>query len=50
MSFYHGKADLIIRGGMIADGTGQPCYTADVAVRGDKIEYIGDLQGQWLIL
>ncbi|HDP80461.1 MAG TPA: D-aminoacylase, partial [Spirochaetes bacterium] len=29
--------DLIIRGGTVIDGTGRAGFTADVAVRGDKI-------------
>ena len=35
--------DIIIRGGMVADGTGAPAYRADVAVRDGKISCIGDL-------
>jgi len=35
--------DLIIRGGMIADGTGKDSFKADIGVRGDRIEAIGDL-------
>ena len=35
--------DIIIRGGMIADGTGAPKYRGDVAVCGGKISAIGDL-------
>ncbi|MDW7657842.1 MAG: amidohydrolase family protein [Bacillota bacterium] len=45
MSFYTRKPDLIIRNGTIADGTGQLAYFADLAVVGDKIDYIGDLKG-----
>jgi N-acyl-D-amino-acid deacylase len=33
--------DLIIRGGMIVDGTGAPRYRADVAISGGKIAEIG---------
>ncbi len=33
--------DLIIRGGTIYDGSGQPGYVGDVAVRGDRIAYVG---------
>ncbi|MDX1582440.1 MAG: D-aminoacylase [Thermoanaerobaculia bacterium] len=35
--------DLIIRNGRIVDGTGAPWYRADVAVTGDTIMVIGDL-------
>ena len=36
--------DLIIRGGHILDGTGNPWYAADIGIRGDRIAAIGDLQ------
>lgn len=35
--------DLIIRGGRVLDGTGNPWFVADVGVRGDAIAAIGDL-------
>jgi N-acyl-D-aspartate/D-glutamate deacylase len=35
--------DLIIRGGMIVDGTGKAAIRADLAVSGDRIAAIGDL-------
>jgi N-acyl-D-aspartate/D-glutamate deacylase len=34
--------DIIIRGGTVFDGTGEPGRRADVAVRGDRIAGIGD--------
>jgi len=37
--------DLIIRGGHIVDGTGNPWFSADVGVRGDRIAAIGNLSG-----
>ncbi len=37
--------DLLVRGGRIADGTGNPAYFADVAVRGGRIVAIGKLTG-----
>ena len=37
--------DLIIRGGLIADGTGQPCFAGDVAVRDGKIAAVGIVDG-----
>src|SRR6202022_443233 len=40
-----GEYDLIIRGGQVIDGTGNPWFAADVAVRGDRIAAIGDLRG-----
>src|SRR5215211_1143492 len=35
--------DLIVRGGMLLDGTGAPAVRADVGVKGDRIAVIGDL-------
>jgi len=35
--------DLIIRNGHIIDGTGNPWYSADVAIQGDRIVAIGNL-------
>jgi N-acyl-D-amino-acid deacylase len=34
--------DLIVRGGMVYDGTGSPGRRADVAVKGDRIAGVGD--------
>jgi len=45
MAFYQGKPDIIIRNGTIVDGTGSLPYYADIAIIGDKIEYIGNLKG-----
>ena len=33
--------DLLIRGGTIYDGLGQPGFTGDIAIKGDKIAYVG---------
>lgn len=45
--------DIVIRGGMVADGTGSPAFRADVAVRDGKISAIGsdlsDLQAERLL-
>ena len=35
--------DLVIRGGTLVDGSGAPAYVADVAVVGDRIVKIGQL-------
>ncbi|MGD2142655.1 MAG: D-aminoacylase [Candidatus Bathyarchaeota archaeon] len=35
--------DVMIKGGKIVDGSGNPWFKGDVAVRGDKIAKIGDL-------
>ena len=35
--------DLIIRNGHIIDGTGNPWFAADLAIKGDRIAAIGDL-------
>ena len=45
MAFYQRKPDIIIRNGTIIDGTGKPGYYADIAIIGDKIDYIGNLKG-----
>lgn len=45
MAFYKGQPDIIIRNGTIVDGTGKQPYYADIAVVGDKIDYIGNLKG-----
>lgn len=45
MAFYQRKPDIIIRGGSIVDGTGKLPYYADIAIIGDKIDYIGNLKG-----
>lgn len=38
--------DLVISGGRIIDGTGNPWFYADVGVRGGKIIALGDLDGK----
>ncbi len=35
--------DVVIRGGRVVDGTGNPWFDADVAIRGDRIAAIGRL-------
>jgi len=35
--------DLLIRGGRIVDGSGRPAYTADVAIKDERIVKIGNL-------
>ena len=37
--------DLIIRGGTIVDGSGQPKFTGDIAIDGKKIVAVGEVQG-----
>jgi len=37
--------ELIIRNGRLLDGSGVPWYYADVAVSGDRIAAVGDLEG-----
>ena len=44
MAFYKGQPDIIIRNGTIVDGTGKMPYYADIAVKGDRIDYIGNLK------
>jgi N-acyl-D-amino-acid deacylase len=36
------KADILIRGGEVIDGTGAPAVRADVAISGGRIAAIGD--------
>ena len=38
-----GRADLVVRGGTILDGTGAPPRTGDVAVSGDRITAVGQV-------
>jgi N-acyl-D-amino-acid deacylase len=40
-----GPYDVLIENGRIMDGTGNPWYRADVAIRGDRIVAIGKLAG-----
>jgi N-acyl-D-aspartate/D-glutamate deacylase len=37
--------DIVIRGGRLLDGTGNPWYYADVGIRGDRIVAVGNLAG-----
>lgn len=37
--------DVVIRGGRVVDGTGNPWILADVGIRGDRIVRIADLSG-----
>jgi len=37
--------DLIIRNGRVVDGSGRPAFRADLAIKGDRIVRIGNLQG-----
>jgi N-acyl-D-amino-acid deacylase len=37
------RFDIIVRGGEVIDGTGQPARRADVGIAGDRITAIGDL-------
>lgn len=38
------KADVLIRNGRVVDGTGNPWYRADIALRGNRIAAIGNLK------
>lgn len=38
-----GNLDVIIRGGKIIDGSGNPWFEADIGIRGERIVVIGDL-------
>src|SRR5262245_21579968 len=37
--------DLVLRNGRIVDGTGNPWFRGDVAVRGDRIVAVGRVSG-----
>jgi len=37
------RADIVLKGGLVIDGRGQPAFAADVALRGDTIISVGDL-------
>jgi N-acyl-D-amino-acid deacylase len=37
--------DVILRGGRIVDGTGNPWFVGDVGIRGDRIAAVGQLAG-----
>src|SRR5712664_1845244 len=40
-----GPFDLVLRNGWIVDGSGNPRYRGDVAIRGDRIAAVGFLNG-----
>lgn len=42
---YEKRPDVIIKNGRVVDGTGAPAFYADLAIVGDKIDYIGKLDG-----
>src|SRR6202171_2906850 len=37
--------DIIIRNGRVVDGTGRPAFSADVAIKSDRVASIGNLRG-----
>ena len=38
--------DLVIRSGSIIDGTGEPAFTGDVAIKDGKITEVGGVAGR----
>jgi len=43
------EADLLIRGGQVFDGSGSAPFTADVAVSGDRIVFVGDAEAEGVV-
>src|SRR6185369_16157969 len=41
----NGRHDLVIRGGNVIDGSGDPAFRADVAIEGGRIVAIGEAVG-----
>ncbi len=39
------RLDLLLRGGLVLDGTGAPPRRADVGIAGDRIVFVGDASG-----
>jgi len=35
--------DILIKGGVVVDGSGAPRFDADIAIRGDRIVFVGDV-------
>lgn len=44
-SFAQESFDIIIKGGRVVDGSGNPWYNADVGIIGERITRIGNLEG-----
>src|SRR5947209_20353280 len=40
------RADVVLRGGTVVDGTGAPARRADVALRGARIVAVGEFQAE----
>jgi adenine deaminase len=38
--------DLLLAGGRVIDGTGNPWFSADVGIRGGRIVAVGNLEGR----
>src|SRR3954453_3354568 len=38
------STDIVLRGGLVVDGTGKPGYVADVAIQGERIGAIGKVE------
>lgn len=39
------RFDVLIRGGRVLDGSGNPWFSADVGIRGDRVAAVGPLRG-----
>jgi N-acyl-D-amino-acid deacylase len=45
-SLYAQQFDLLIRHGSVIDGSGSSAINADIGIRGDRIEFVGDARGK----
>lgn len=39
------NVDVVLRNGLLCDGTGSPCVAGGIAIQGDQIVHVGDVSG-----